>query len=258
MERPFVNDIEAFITEFVKSIGGKTVIETVDKQPDFNNADFIFEKENILIELKCLEKDLFSDKDFERNERLIDKWLSEGKLRKVDMIPMMLGKKQLPKECQMELLLLCRNTLQTIIKKGNRQLRETRKQIGNEKTEKVLFICNDGNYFLSDILAFDLINHIHALLPESEIDCFVLFTVNQTSRIPNSEIDWSCWMPAYGSKASDNLCSFINDFGKRFHEFYNFKFNITNSEHRVYNDPTTGYEAIREHKHIPKEIIYKK
>ena len=258
MERPFVKNVEEFFTEFVKSMEGKTVIDKIGKQPAFANADYVFEKENILIELKCLEKDLFSEKDFDRNERLFDKWLSEGKLKKVDIIPIMLVKKAIPFECLEELLQLCRNTLQTIIKKANRQLRETKKEIGNEKTEKVLLICNDGNYFLSDQQAFDVINHIHASLPELEIDCFVLFTVNQTSRIPNNELDWAFWAPAYNVNASDALCNFINELGKNFHNFYCSKFGITDTEHREFPDPVKGIEAIKEHKHIPKEIIYKK
>lgn len=215
-------------------------------------------KENILIELKCLEKDLFSDKDYERNERLLDKWMTDGIIRKVDIIPIMLGKKQLPTECSDELLQLCRNTFQTIIKKANRQLRETKKKIGNTKTENVLLICNDGNYFLSDIAMYEVMNHVLASIPELEIDCFVLFTVNQTSRVPDNDIDWSFWAPSYNTKATDQLNAFINDFGKYFYDFYNSKFGLVNSEHIEYDNVNTGLEAIKKQKHIPKEIIYKK
>lgn len=121
-----------------------------------------------------------------------------------------------------------------------------------------MLICNDGNYFFTDQQAFDIINHIHASLPDLEIDCFVLFTINQTSRIPDSEIDWSFWMPSYHPRATDELCAFINEIGRKINEFYNIKFGVTNTEHREYSDPVKGFEAIKDQKHIPKHVIYKK
>jgi hypothetical protein len=257
MERPFVNNVDKFLSEFIKSMGGALVSEVLPIEPGFKNCDYYFEAENVLAELKCLEKDIFSDEDYERNERLIDKWLTKGIIKKIDLVPLLLKRKEVPQECLMEVLNLCRRTYETAIEKAHKQLKQTNEKLGNEKTQKVLFICNDGNYFLDDEKAYRLICTILAIRQEWNIDCFVLFTINQVSRVPGSDLDFSFWAPCYGDKAPDDLQSFINRLGTAFNEYYNKKFNIVETIHCKFDDVDSGLKAIGEQKHIPKNIIYK-
>ena len=258
MERPFVSNVEEFINGFIKAASGSLVIDRVSGKPAFKNCDYFFEKENVLIELKCLEKDIFSDTDYERNERLYDKWLSNGILKKVDLIPIMLGRKDVPKECLVEIVALCRRTFESCIEKASEQLNATKKEIGNDRTWKVLFICNDGNYFLDDLKTWGLISTILGIRTEWEIDCCVLFTVNQASRSPESDLDITFWAPSYRSEEPDGLESFINKIGEELFTYYNTKFGITDSRHTKYPSVDEGLEAIKKQKHIPNEVIYGK
>ncbi|GAB3166722.1 hypothetical protein [Telluribacter humicola] len=257
MERPFVNNVEDFITKFVHSTNGQLVSEYLNSTPDFENADYFFKSDNIIIELKCLEKDLFSDEDFERNERLIDRWIEEKLITKSDIIAIFLRKKQIPEKCLQEMFKLARRTFQKVIEKANKQLRETKTKAGNADTKKVLMICNDGNYLFPNALLFSLVCDIISTRKEIDIDCTVYFTVNQVSFIPNSDLDWGLWLPAYGENANEHLHQFINDLGLKFNNFYNDTFGIENTEYRDFPDTEVGINAISEMNYIPKDVIYK-
>ena len=257
MERPFVDNVEDFITEFVRSTNGQLVTECLSNTPDFENADYFYKTDNIVIELKCLEKDLFSDEDLERNERLIDKWLEEKLITKADIIAIFLRKKQIPEECLLEMFKLARRTFQKIIEKANKQLKETKVKVGNTDTKKVLLVCNDGNYLFPNDLLLSLICDIIATRKEIDIDCTIYFTVNQASFIPNSDLDWGLWAPAYGENASEHLHQFVNELGRKFNKFYNDTFGIEIAEHRECPDFEGGTNAISEMNFIPKDVIYK-
>jgi hypothetical protein len=258
MDRPFVNDIEEFVSRFILTANGQTVVDYLKYTPDFENADFIFKDENVLIELKCLEKDIFSDEDFERNEALLEKWFSEGILNKADIIPVILGRKPIPQECLLEILKLSRRTFQKVIEKANKQLRITKEKIGNVETQKVLMICNDGNYFFDNATLISLLFNIVATRKEIDIDCVIYFTVNQSSRISNSELDWAVWVPAYNDEAREGLGTFINALGGKFNNFCNKELGIEITDHRVFPNLSEGAEAIKEMRYIPKNEIYKK
>lgn len=258
MERPFVNDIESFITEFIISQNGKRVTDCINNGVTFENADYYLPKQDVFIELKNLEKDLFSEEDIERNERLIDKWIEEKLISKADILAIFLRKKQIPEECLQEMFSLARRTFQKITEKANKQLLQTKENIGTSKSQKILLICNDGNYLFPHHLLFTLFCSIIEDRKEIDIDCSVYFTVNQTSSIPNSDLEWRLWMPAYGTSANKDLHHFINDLGREFSNFYNSKFNLPIVEKKEYEDFILGMEEIEKMNFIPKQIIYKK
>ena len=258
MERPFVKNVEDFLTKFIRSVGGQRVDEVIANAQDFENADYFFPNENIVLELKTLEKDLFSDEDIERNERLIDKWFTDGILNKVDILPILLGRKKLPRACVDEIIKLCSRTFQKIIEKANKQLRETKNKLGNAETQRILMVCNDGNFFLNNQKLHALLCNILGRRKEIEIEGLVYFTVNQASVIPGSDLDWGIWVPAYGDTANDTLHLFVNDLGRKFHDFYCKELNITVTEHREYPGFEEGMKAVEETKYIPKDVIYPK
>jgi hypothetical protein len=258
MDRPFVSDVEDFVTHFVQSANGQRVTDFLSYAPDFENADFIFKAENVLIELKCLERDIFSDEDIDRNEALLDKWLSEGVLKKVDIIPILLRRKPIPDECLIEIIKLARKTFQRVIEKANKQLQSTKEKIGMLTTQKVLMVCNDGNYFFENAVLFALLCDIVATRKEIDLDCVVYFTVNQASHISNSELDWAIWAPAYGERAGEDLQTFINDLGAKFNIFYNTHFGIEVTAHREIPELAEGAKALHDMRYIPKDVIYKK
>lgn len=260
MDRPFENNIEQLITEFIRLAGGKTLIEYLGYEPDFLNADYFFQNENIIIELKCLEKNIFSEiDDKEKNEVLFNTWLNKGLIAKSDIIPIFLNRKDLPFECLNDVLESTRNSFQRILKKANKQLRTTKEKIGNIDTKKFLMICNDGNYFLSHDGILQMIYNILSVRSEMDINCVIYFTVNQAAFIPNSDLDWHLWVPAYDCDEEENdMAEFVNDLGRDFNNFILQRFKIKNSEHIEIPDTKSGINKIKEMQYIPKDVIYDK
>lgn len=260
MERAFIKDVEQFVIQYVRFCGGKTLTEYLGGKLNdgIKNADFYFEKEDVIIELKCLQKDIFSDMDFERNEKLIDKWLVNGTLRKVDLIPIMLGRKIIPDICIDEILHLTRNSFQTLLKKANKQLRVSKKEIGNEATKKVLMVCNDGNYFLSHGQIYHLICTLMLDQTNLDIDAFIYFTLNQSSQYDGDERDIHVWLQAYQDMEKDpQLVTFIDQLSKRYYQYCVDTLDIENSELTKIEDPHEGLNMIKKLTYIPKNEIYK-
>ena len=62
----YIEDIEGEFNKVVKSIGGDLVKNRLPSEsPSFENADYVFDKENIIIELKVLKKDPSSNAELQ-------------------------------------------------------------------------------------------------------------------------------------------------------------------------------------------------
>lgn len=78
IERPFFEDTELLFSEFVEFYGGNVIDKLDANLIDRLNADYLFEKQNTIAELKTFKKDVFSEiEDFPRLENLMSKWLSK-------------------------------------------------------------------------------------------------------------------------------------------------------------------------------------
>ena len=90
---------------------------------------------------------------------------------------------KLPRDKRRKLKALYSGPLQNVIRKANRQLRETAKHFGMEEARKLLLVVNDGLYsmetlpivtYIADILQRRLYSNIHG---------FVYFMVNSYVRV---------------------------------------------------------------------------
>lgn len=68
LQRPEPIPVEEFFNEFVLEFGGELVSNLMPQNTNLpRNADYLFRKDLVVCELKCLEKDLFNnDDDVER------------------------------------------------------------------------------------------------------------------------------------------------------------------------------------------------
>jgi hypothetical protein len=60
-----LNDTESKIDECVSILGGKKVSALFNNNLNFDNADYWFEKYNVVAELKCLAEDMAQDKNIQ-------------------------------------------------------------------------------------------------------------------------------------------------------------------------------------------------
>lgn len=75
-------DTEKFVDGFVESVGGELIKKRFKESPTFNNADYYFQKQNVVIELKSLKSD-FVTNSREREKKLqhlFDKWYERGQI----------------------------------------------------------------------------------------------------------------------------------------------------------------------------------
>src|SRR5437899_7806865 len=103
-------DPESLMDQAIRAAGGQRITELVGVNPSFDNADYVFPKDNIVAELKSLEKDFLSDPAVaDKMHELYNRWLDEG-----NEVPIMYGRgvlrtDQLPIECARELIGIFKN-----------------------------------------------------------------------------------------------------------------------------------------------------
>ena len=258
--RPNPVDVEQSFNQFVIKIGGQLVTSRVSNQIVTDNADYCFENPSVIAELKCFQKDLFNnDEDILRLFSYFEKWKAKKLINEGDEFKLILGAKKLPNECWPDLLASASKTIERAIHKGNKQIRETKLFLNKPDAKGLLLLCNDGNYFIKNNMYLSLICDI--LLRkyhESEIDGFVYFTYNQTSRIPESELDWQLWFPGYRDSEDKILSTFVNQMGSKFNDYFAESTGIPTTTHKKIDSLVQAKDIIDKMKYIPKEIIYNK
>lgn len=259
--RPEIVNVETFFNEFVEYFGGELISKNENNLTDRENADYLFKDQNVIAELKCFQKDLFnSEEDIPRLFSYFEKWEKKGLIHSGDILKIIFGSKQIPKECYVDLLESCSKTIDRALHKANKQIIESKRTLEMPNAKGIVLLCNDGNYFIQNDKFLGLIaNMMGRKYLDSEIDAFVYFTLNQVSTIPNSELDWNIWAPAYRNENDNLLSNFINELGFKFqNDFYTKKTGIEPSDKIITDDFEKGMNAIKSMKHIPKEIIYNK
>jgi hypothetical protein len=245
--------VEKVFTDFVKSEGGESLDEKFKGTPNVQlNADYLFNQHNIIAELKCLEVDsLNSNSGQERMFRSISKHLQNGDLSK-HQIAELLTKNKLPEPAYRDLCNAVRETIDTAIKKANKQIISTKTLLSKPESRGFLFLVNDGNQVLSPKHMVHIIaNLMESKYINSSIDGFVYLTVNFPGINEDTKEELVYWVPGYRVENSD-LVDFINQLGRKWHVFYNHvnNFDISESHH------VTGEEALdylRKIKNIPNK-----
>jgi len=209
-------DIEPLWNNFVESYGGERIDKLISSSPKFANADYIFSDNNVIIELKEVTKDFMTGLSFKRKYiKLIDRIIDENPSWK----PIMLGGDgTMPSWYPMEFIKICRNPLNGILKKANKQLRETKEYFDIQSNSGIVVIVNDG--FTS--LEHEYIQAVIANLLQysySSIDCLIYTTVNRYVKLDNIDTPCLLWIPMYSDRAPSELVDYINSLGKNWGDY---------------------------------------
>jgi hypothetical protein len=212
--------VEGTWDEFVSSVGGRRVGEGLSKSPDFDNADYVFESARTVLELKEVETEFLRSEAARRSfDDLFTRLSSEDPTWR----PLLFGGDgKYPSWFHHEFVRLARPAILRILKKANRQIRETKEHLGFSEPHGVLVFVNDGFTGLApDIvhaLACDALMHSY-----SSIDCFLYLTINRYVEVANSNEPKLVWNPSYSDRASDRLVDFIDDLGRKWFTFLQSK-----------------------------------
>lgn len=209
-------DVEASWRDFVRVVGGQVVEDIVPEPRTFENADFFFPSAGVVAELKEIETEFDRSAAFREGFRsLIGRVMKEDP----DWKPLLLGGSGAhPKWFSHELIRLFRPPLSRILKKGNRQIRETKAHFNVITPSGMLVMVNDGFTALEPhyvrALACDLLVNSY-----SSVDCFLYLTVNRYVEIEGSNVPRLLWMPSYSKSAPDSLVTFVDDLGRKWFDF---------------------------------------
>jgi len=200
MNRPPYIPVELAFDEFVTLFGGSKISALLSKYEDLKgspppNADYLFARDNVIAELKCLEKDTYSPEEFkEVFSSLINDWQDRGLLSwRLYGGPMLIQSRDLPIECQLELEQLINRRLRKVITKANKQIRLTKETLGLPNAKGLLLLVSDGNYFLRPEHVLPLAGRI-LRTRFSSINSVVYFTVNSAVDMPNLNRDGLIWI----------------------------------------------------------------
>jgi len=222
LSRPDPLPVEATFSDFVVEFGGRVVAESVPKGCDLpENADYFFPTDNVVAELKCLEKDLFNtDQDVERILRIIVKHRESGSVSGYEGLRWALGQRPTPPEYRRDMLSLARRYIEGVLRKAAKQIEGTRELLNAPTARGLVLLANDGNYFADPAQAFALVNQVmlnHFM--DSAIDGFVYFTANTVANVPEGNKELIYWVPAY-RRSGDELAGFVNRLGAAWGDFY--------------------------------------
>jgi len=223
-----MSDIEKAFDIFVKEFGGMVIRELIDSSPPFNNADYLFEKYHVIAELKCMENDKLGDDKF--IEKVSSAYLEARQRGGTNVV--LFGKCRIPSdafthEYQERLLKLYEQPIQNLIKKANKQIRGTKKQLGKDKYDGVLLLINSGNLALDPAHVVQLLYRIFSRGLYSSIDYTIFLTVNLTAQHPSFSGEQMVWVPLYKrSKGNENFDQFEAVFRKAWQRHLEYNLGI--------------------------------
>lgn len=184
--------VEDIFRRFVREFGGELISDLLPTGNPPSNADFLFRRQGVIAELKCLENNSLGSNYPEKMKALTDSWMRRR-------LMMVFGTRsieinRLPPECQTEWLnLICEPIQRNIVKKANGQIRETKKWLGLPDVKGLLLIASDGNLVMQPYdVAFFLTRVFQKKTEEgrdqySNIDAFFHFSVNYLANVPGTQ-----------------------------------------------------------------------
>jgi hypothetical protein len=212
--------VEATWREFVRSVGGEVIEDLVPEPRNFQNADFLFSNESIVIELKEIVTEFTSSPSFTKGfDQIMRKLVEE----KPDWRPTLFGGDGIqPKWFNAEFVRIFRPQFSRILKKANNQIKETKAKFKITSPTGVVVLVNDGFTSIGPSMLFALACNILAN-SYSSIDAFVYMTVNRYIEVPGSDEPRLIWLPSYSPNADADLVNFINALGSRWFDFLEVK-----------------------------------
>jgi hypothetical protein len=174
-------DIETEMREVVRSMGGIVLQDTFSSPPNFDNADFVFHEDKVVVELKCLTEDnVRSDSN---EAKVANLW------RRCHVKGLVTSRRQnatdwqaLPKTIQNQIYEIRTRTIKKRIQKANLQLRETKEHLGLGDYRGVVLLANDGIRSLS-ASAFIHAAQLALRRDFREVRHFVFLTANLFTQI---------------------------------------------------------------------------
>ena len=234
--------IESSFDEFVKEFKGELVSELLPSNP-LENADYLFRTDNVVAELKCLEKDILRGDNFNTKlNSLYDTWIRKGLVRQRWGV-FELNTGTLPLECQREVHGLLKAPIERTIKKANRQIRQTRNYFDVPDAAGLLLMANEGMYSVESAHIVDIACRILAN-QYSSIDGLAYFTVNIPATKPGFNRYVNLWVSKH-RKYNESFIKWLDGMAEAWNAFYARKIGQDVPIHFFPADDQTTIESVK-------------
>lgn len=208
--------VESTFNAFVEKVGGKIVSNLLPKSPEFENADYLFETIGVVAELKELQTELDKSDYYRKNfDILIKKLMSSHPEWRPSLLG---GDGKYPDWFYPEYLRIFRPPIARIIKKANRQIRETKRFFNIDTPTGIMVFVNDD---FVGVPPKQMMALASSVLTEScsSIDCFVYLTINRYIEVQGSKMANLIWAPVYSDRIMPSMHQFINDLGAKWFDY---------------------------------------
>ena len=213
-----INTEEAF-SSFVQSFRGGRLIR--DIMPDAItmplNADYFFEDDNVIAELKCLNDD--PTKVEVLAERLIGAYRQCG-LNGSDCLGYLFRGEPMQEIVKKKIFTATKRTLSSVVAKANKQIRASKSTLARQNAKGLLLVANNANYGFSPQTMYRIIGDAANRLSDNHIDGYIYFTPNVYHAKPQSNIAQQLWVPAYRGEDQHDLSDFVNLMGAAWENFF--------------------------------------
>lgn len=191
--------------QFVQEVGGQLVAPLITRQ-NVKNADFLFKSRMVVAELKIFETEFAHTPEIMlKVEPLLAAYrASESQLEKIKI--------------DRELESLIKKPLRRIINKANRQIKETKIELGLYGYSGVIICVNDNFrnvppdiiiYMLQDIINESAYKNTNA----------IIYLTNHFVEFPNNPYASLFWTAVYKREPTDEIVDFVDDLGRKWHDF---------------------------------------
>lgn len=166
----------------VRKMGGVPLDDILPKKREFRNADYWFEAQLVVGELKCLQADWANDFSTYA-PKMFAEWVKSGALP-MPPTPRVFTR-DLPIEYARRIVEPLRRRLQTgIVQHASKQIKQTKDFLKAPHAKGLLMLANDGNLLLDPDTLNALLGNVLNRPSYSSINSVVFFSVNETLAIP--------------------------------------------------------------------------
>jgi hypothetical protein len=194
---------EAHWNEFVVECGGELIAPLISRQ-GVQNADYLFREQRFVVELKELRTEFFDPLIVRIGQAA--KELTENPTEEAFH------------KFERKLFSTLEAPLQRILKKANRQIRESKAEFGLEDYLGLVVCINDGFIGFPPFVVTDLLHRILARERFSSMQGFVYLT-NHAVRLAGHEDGAFLWWPYVGGEMPTEVEAFADWLGDRWADY---------------------------------------
>jgi len=188
-------DVEKELEIAIQVIGGVRVASLAENVTSFENADFIFPGAKVVAELKCLDEDKIGDeKVIEKASRLYKEEFLAGKAPVLVYGTTRLTTQGFSREYWEKIGALYRVPIERRVKKGDRQIEDTKKALNRPDDAGLLIIANNKHSALTPWHAKYILEAIANSEKYDSINTIAYTSANMQVELPGEEPVFDCWL----------------------------------------------------------------